>query len=63
MILGSTVAEFRALHYKRSECTLSHATRIVFHTDTRSGKLGFCTAWLALSAWYVPHVIRKIVDD
>lgn len=63
VIAGATVAEFRALRAKRNECTLSYATRIVFRTDTRSGRLGFSLAWLAFSAWWVPHVLRRMSDD
>lgn len=38
--------------------TASHATRVGLHTDTTAGKVAFVTGWLALTGWFVPHILR-----
>jgi hypothetical protein len=37
--------------------TLSEVTRAVFHTDHVAGKAAFTVGWLALTAWFVPHIV------
>ena len=63
LIAGAILAEFRALHTQRNESTLSHATRTVFRTDCKVGRVAFCASWLALSVWYVPHVIKEVLRE
>lgn len=47
-----------ALATGRHEHTLSHCTREAARTHTRPGKALFALGWLALTAWWVPHVTR-----
>jgi hypothetical protein len=37
--------------------TLSERTRAWFQTKTTPGKAIFTVAWLALTAWFIPHII------
>lgn len=39
--------------------TLSHATRSVFRTDTRRGRLTFSVAWFMLYTWFQAHIVRS----
>lgn len=62
LIFGATVAEFRALHYKRNESTLSHATRSVFRTHCKLGKAAFLAWWIPFTIWFVFHVFKEAVS-
>lgn len=37
--------------------TLSEVTRAVFHTEHVVGKVAFTGGWMALTAWFVPHIV------
>ena len=38
--------------------TISSTTRHVLRTDTRTGRLVVVAGWSALTAWFVPHLLR-----
>lgn len=40
--------------------SLSECIRATLRTDTREGQALFVLGWSALSAWFVPHIIRKV---
>lgn len=63
LIFGATVAEFRALHYKRNESTLSHATRAVFRTHCMLGRAAFLAWWIPFTIWFCVHVLREITNN
>jgi hypothetical protein len=54
--LGAAL-EAAALRGKKQEHTLSHATRLFFRTTTPAGRVSFVSAWVALSAWFVSHIL------
>lgn len=71
-LLGAGIAlEAVALRHQRKELerarqgvpTLSATCRWFFHTDTRAGRLLFAAFWGALSAWFVPHIVRGVADS
>ena len=37
--------------------TLSERLRVWFGTKTRVGRNVFVVAWLAFTAWFVPHIV------
>ncbi len=39
--------------------TLSDATRDVFRTDTKVGRLAFTCAWGAFAAWFAHHILKE----
>jgi hypothetical protein len=47
---------------RRDDWTLSCQVRRLFHTDHKAGRLTFIAAWAGLTAWFVPHVCRRIAD-
>lgn len=46
------------LDSKHNGSTLSEVGRELFHTNTRTGRIAFVSAWVALSAWLIPHILR-----
>lgn len=58
LISLGAVLEAVALKGARREHTLSHATRVAFHTTTPAGKVSFVAGWIALTAWFLPHIIN-----
>lgn len=63
LISLGAVLEAVALKGRRHEHTLSHATRAFFHTTTPAGKVSFVAGWIALTAWFLPHIINGHGDD
>lgn len=57
--LISTLLELVALKHHNHRHTLSHATRSVFRTHTRPGRLTFAFAWSILYIWLLDHVNRS----
>ena len=39
--------------------TFSEVTREVFRVHTPLGRVVFYTSWGALTAWWLPHIVRK----
>lgn len=39
--------------------TFSEVTREVFRVDTPLGRVAFVGAWGGLTAWWLPHIVRK----
>lgn len=58
LIALDTAVEVWALRNSKREATLSHALRTTFRTDTHPGRLAFAGAWVALSAWLMPHILN-----
>jgi hypothetical protein len=57
-ILGGALAwELRTVFNKKLGDTLSERLRVWFRTNTTGGKVVFVASWLALTAWFVPHII------
>lgn len=54
----ATVIEAVALRNQDKDATLSHFTRVVFQTDTPTGKVALVAAWAALTVWLIPHLIN-----
>lgn len=68
LVGAAVLAEFSQL--RRPECTLSHATRYMFRTHTRGGRVAFIAAWWSLCVWFTAHVIKganvymqEVLDD
>lgn len=40
--------------------SLSECIRTTLRTDTPQGQALFVLGWSALSAWFIPHIIRKV---
>lgn len=60
-ILG-LVLEAWALRNKRKQSTLSYAIRMLFNVKSLAGRTVFTAAWIALTVWIVPHIVRKETD-
>lgn len=58
LALATLAVELAVLGKKRPDLTLCPDIRTAFRTDTAAGKVAFASTWLALSAWFVPHVIN-----
>lgn len=39
--------------------TFSEVTRDVFKVHTPAGRVAFVGAWGGLTAWYLPHILRR----
>lgn len=57
--IGSLVVLDLALDRRHDGSTLSEVTRLVYRTDTRPGRCAFIGSWLALSGWFVPHILKR----
>lgn len=58
-ILGGALAwELRTVFNKELGDTLSERLRVWFRTNTTGGKVVFVVSWLALTAWFVPHILN-----
>lgn len=62
LVVAGAVLEAEALHRHRASHTLSHTARVLFRTDTVGGRAAFAGAWMALSAWLIPHVVRAPIQ-
>ena len=58
LIVIGAVLERRALKMPTSNSTLSAVTRTVFQTHRIEGRIAFLLFWGALTAWFVPHIVR-----
>lgn len=58
LIVVGAVLERRALKIEDSNSTFSEVTRWAFRTHTTEGRVAFLLGWGALTAWYVPHILR-----
>ena len=47
------------LNRRHDGSTLSEATRWAFCTQHPLGRVAFVAAWAALTAWFVPHILRN----
>lgn len=63
LVAVGAVVEAIALRNQRMDSTLSHATRSLFATHTPAGKVAFVAGWAALSAWFVPHIVREVAGS
>lgn len=43
--------------------TLSEVTRDVFAVHTPAGRAVFLAAWVLLSGWFLPHILRKAASS
>lgn len=59
--LGAAL-EGAALRQRRHDATLSHATRSFFHTTSPAGRVSFVAGWIALTAWFLPHILIEPED-
>lgn len=50
--------EAEAVAGDRHHHTFSHATRRLFHTDTRVGSTAFSFVWGGLAIWYLKHILK-----
>lgn len=55
--------EAAALKGRKHDYTLSHATRLFFRTTTPAGQVSFVAGWIALSAWFVTHILTNPEDQ
>lgn len=55
--LGAAL-EAAALKRRKHDATLSHATRAFFRTATPAGQVSFVAGWIALTAWFLPHILN-----
>jgi hypothetical protein len=55
-----TYVEVDALKNRRSNGTLSYATRKAMRCQTVAGKATFTVLWCTLSAWLIPHIVRTV---
>lgn len=56
--LAAIAAEARALKAKDHDATWSHLIRVIFKIDTPEGKVAFVASWVALTAWFLPHILK-----
>lgn len=63
MIAAAVAVEAEALHHKRKYGTLSHLTRTVFRTQHTPGKILFVASWAWLTYWFLPHILREVLED
>lgn len=47
---------------RHQHLTLSCAIRHTLHTDTRRGRVLLFAGWAALTAWFLPHLLRHELD-
>lgn len=60
----AAVIEAVALRNQDKDATLSHFARVVFKTDTPTGKIALVAAWAALTVWLIPHLITgQLVEE
>lgn len=57
LLAGGLYWEMRAVFNKKVGDTLSERLRVWFFTHTKTGKAAFTIAWLAFTAWFIPHII------
>lgn len=67
LVWGGTLGGLAAFDYwcakNRVEGdSLSECTRAALRTHTRAGQVVFVVAWVALSAWLIPHICRTIKE-
>ena len=43
--------------------SLSECVRAGLHTETPAGKVAFVAGWTALSAWFIPHILRRVNEE
>lgn len=43
--------------------SLSECARQAYRVDCLGGKVAFCLSWAALTAWLIPHIIRKKMEN
>lgn len=60
--IGSLVVLDAALDRRHDGSTLSEVTRLVYRTDTKTGRCAFVASWLALTAWIIPHINKQGSD-
>lgn len=63
LISLGAVLEAVALKGAKREHTLSHATRVFFRTTSPSGRVAFVAGWIALTAYFVPHILNGPGDE
>lgn len=56
--VGTLVAVDALLDRRHDGSTLSECTRYLYRTHTPLGRCAFVASWLALSAWFVPHILK-----
>lgn len=57
--IGPLIVLDIALDKRQDGSTLSEATRYVYRTNTPLGRWAFVASWVALSAWFVPHILKR----
>lgn len=58
VLLGAYL-ERRALRTREAAWySLSAVLRLIFRTDTRPGRALVLLGWAALTAWFLPHIVR-----
>lgn len=57
--LGALAAELIALRTGRPHETLCPDIRRAYRTDTRAGQVALTASWVALSAWFLPHILQS----
>lgn len=57
VLLASALVTNYAAH-RLGRGTICSNMRPVFRTNTRAGKIVATTAWLTLTAWFIPHFVN-----
>lgn len=50
--------EAEALKHSKHDATFSQATRQVFRTETKYGKIAFIVVWTWLYFWFLDHIMK-----
>lgn len=61
--IGSLIVLDVALDRRHDGSTLSEVTRTIYRTDTPLGRCAFVASWIALSGWFVPHILKVRAFD
>lgn len=57
--IGPLIVLDAVLDRRDTDSTLSAATRYIYRTETPLGRCAFVASWLGLSAWFVPHILKR----
>lgn len=59
--IGPLIVLDVVLDKRHDGSTLSEATRYIYRTEhSRLGRCAFVASWLGLSAWLVPHILKRM---
>jgi hypothetical protein len=58
LLVAGGILERQALQIPDGNSTFSCYTRSLFRTHTTEGRIAFLLSWGALTAWYIPHILK-----